>query len=140
MSEITTMMTKLGNKRIAVRKDEEKIKSLDNQIEIYQNARAKTVASLDQKKVEIEKMDELVAEYKRLEWDKKTLIGRMNRLQEKYNAIPWRPDLLPEEKIENSEFDSLAAKVAVIQERLNVIPKDANRVYYRRVVDEVSGE
>ena len=132
MSELKTMLTKIGNKRIAIGKDETKVKNLDKQIDVFQTSRVKTVEAMEQKTAEVEKMSGLVTEYRNLTTDKTNLLNRMKALMEKYDTIPWRADLRDDEKIENSEYPALEAKVAVIQTRLNEIPPLVNRIYYRR--------
>jgi hypothetical protein len=64
--------------------------------------------------------------------EKTEALKSMKVLIDRYDSIPWRPDLREDEKIENSEYPELEKKVAEIQAKLNEIPKKVNRVYYRR--------
>jgi chromosome segregation ATPase len=140
MSELKTMTTKLGGKKIAIIKDETKIKNLDQQIDLYTTARDKARAGMEQKQDEVDRMVVLVDEYKTLDREKNENLAKMKDLIAKYDTIPWRPDLSPEEKIENSEYPTLEKRVAEIQSRMNEIPPMVNRIYYRRGTDEVSGD
>jgi chromosome segregation ATPase len=132
MNEITTMRTKLGNKKIALGKDHDKVASLDKQIAIYENAKTRTESAISLKESEIVTMHNLIREYADLEKTKSDLMTEMKALTDQYNAIPWRPDLTPEEKIENSEYPELEAKLFEATSRLSEIPGELNRVYYRR--------
>lgn len=94
---------------------------------------AKAQEAITKGEGEVKEINELCGEMETLKKEDLEHAVRIHEIMANYDSIPWRSDLRPDEKLEyDQEFRELARKRTEISERLSEIPKEINKVYYRR--------
>lgn len=127
-----TLNTRIGKKSVAIDGDVAKIKSLTGQRDLYNMWIEKAEAVMAEKVAEKDLLIDLKVEADVLLKRRKELQAYTDGLREKFDAIPWRPDLEWHEKIESTDYAQKVAERHSINERLAEIEKTANKIYYRR--------
>lgn len=123
---------KLAAKYKAIQKMKNKKANLVRQIEVFQNSLSNITDDIEQSEADLTAIQTLLGELELLEKKKAPLVDEMNRLLSHFNAIEWRADLPYEDTIASSNFSELSEEVSRIDVRIREIPKEVNKVYYRR--------
>jgi multidrug resistance efflux pump len=132
MTKTDTPQMKLLAKYKAMQKLKVKRDNVKRQIDILNHSLSSAEIDIQQSESEYERMQELLGELETLEKKKTANVAEMQRLMEHYNQFPWTPDMPEEHKISNSNFDEISAETSEINARILEIPKEINKVYYRR--------
>jgi hypothetical protein len=106
--------------------------NVERQIDILEKSRDAVDIDIEQSEADYARMQELLGELEELEKVKAKNVKDMNDLIEHYNQFEWTPTMPEEHKISNSRFDEISANTSEINARIAEIPKEINRVYYRR--------
>lgn len=94
---------------------------------------ASTQEAVTKGEIELKIIQELFGELETLQKEDKKHFARLQELIKHYDSIPWTPDLADDEKLENDqEVKGLIQQRRLIEGRLESIPKEINKVYYRR--------
>lgn len=123
---------KLAAKYKAVQKMKNKQANLIRQIEVFQNSLSNITDDIEQSESDLSSIQTLLGELETLEKKKAPMVDEMNRLLSHFNAIEWQSDLPFEDTIASSNFSELSEEVSRIDARIREIPKEVNKVYYRR--------
>lgn len=124
---------KLVAKNSALLKARTKLKGYLAEQDLLGEKIAAAQAAVTKGEAEVKEINELCGEMEALKKDDLEHAVRIHEIMSNYDSIPWRPDLADDEKLENDqEFKELARKRGEIADRLSEIPKEINKVYYRR--------
>lgn len=126
------MADKIAKKKISLLKDETKKARLVDLVKQHEGWIADVQVDIDQKSDEVDRMTKIMSAAMTLDAKLTKVQEEIQEIVAKYNAIPWRPDLTWEEKIESSDYSKMVAYRDSLAEKLDELQKDLNRVYYRR--------
>jgi hypothetical protein len=128
----TAMADKLAKKKISLLKDESKKARLEDLVRKHEEWIAGVQSDIDLKSDEFARMEKIMKDAVAIDVKLVKVQEEILELVEKYNAIPWRPDMPWEEKIESSEYPKMIGYRDSLTEHLAELEKGLNRVYYRR--------
>lgn len=128
----TAMADKLAKKKISLLKDESKKARLEDLVKQHEGWIAGVQTDIDLKSDEFSRMEKIMKEAVAIDAKLTKVQEEILELVEKYNAIPWRPDMPWEDKIDSSEYPKMVGYRDSLMEQLAELEKDLNRVYYRR--------
>jgi hypothetical protein len=127
-----SMADKIAKKKISLIKDESKKARLVDLVKQHEGWIASVQEDIDLKTSEVDQMTKLMAGAMDLDAKLTKVQEEIEAIVAKFNAIPWRPDLAWEEKIESSDYAKMVAYRDSLSDKLDELQKDLNRVYYRR--------
>lgn len=133
MTTTETPQTKLATKYSALQKARKKLAGYLTEQDLLGEKIAAAQAAVTKGEMELKVIQELFGELETLQKEDRKHSDRLQELIKYYGDIPWRPDLSDDEKLENDqEFKELIKQRKLIEGRLSSIPKEINKVYYRR--------
>jgi chromosome segregation ATPase len=133
MTTTETPQTKLATKNSALQKARKKLTGYLAEQDLLGEKIAAAQAAVTKGEMELKVIQELFGELETLQKEDKKHADRLQELIKHYESIPWSPDLADDQKLENDqEFRELITQRKLIAGRLESIPKEINKVYYRR--------
>jgi hypothetical protein len=133
MTTTETPQTKLATKYSALQKSKKKLAGYLTEQDLLGEKIAAAQAAVTKGEMELKIIQELFGELETLQKEDRKHSDRLQELIKHYGEIPWSPDLADDQKLENDqEFKELIKQRKLIEGRLESIPKEINKVYYRR--------
>lgn len=129
---LETIDDRINKKTVAIGADQKSIASLDAQIALYSASKDKKLASIEQKRGEIEEMKVLRDRALYLKAKTEDILEYTNGLRAKFDAYEWRPDMPWEEKIESTDYKAKTEERFAYVAEMDEILKKVNKIYYRR--------
>lgn len=132
MTVIRTLSTRIGQKMLAAQKSQAELDQVEARMALWEVKADTLRKGVAQKQEEIDALMELKIEADALMAKRTKLQVYTDGLLEKFNAIPWRPDMDWSEKIESTDYQEKVDERHAINERLAEIEREANKTYFRR--------
>lgn len=127
-----TPQMKLATKNSALQKAKKKLEGYLKEQDLLGEKIASAQEAVTKGEMELETIQELCGEYEILQKQDAETLKKIREIQDLYDHFEWTPNMPNHQKIEYSEYPDLVRKRRTLEARMTEIPKEINKIYYRR--------